>query len=645
MRQGISRTYLVGLALGLAVAGNLPAVATAHGTTGVAPAAGRAAGVSVAPPICLTPTTGPTGLGPPQEVLPGRGEVRVFAMQHHTVLSDATSYETIYQSLDRELRAQVDPYRAPDRPNIVVFNELNGLTYAVEGSRAKPARDNAASLTHIDHVLGQEGAAAIGAVAPAYAGPISYYATLPGFPIPTGQAQVVERLFTALTDTLVRAVVENSACLARAHHAYVVIGTPLPVLEGSACQGWYAGWPACPGWHASTRPQDTIALEDPDLAPAPSVYVADTPNVDNVELVFAPDGSLYDMQPKVNLTTTELTTLGWNQASPSTIHAIGLAGADAVRFPEVKMGIGISLDAFEVATSTVPCPPGRGGLTTANPYPQFMQCLDSKGVNLFLQPEWNSAATDCMSWTDYAEAGSTGGPTVCGAGWSWQPLSWMRSAWFSVQGRNPDGSFVFKNFRYAVNPFIVGHLFDVAGDGQTAIFSRFDPRAVSGWYAGDSSADLYKVAGPFTDRADSPEFAQFEGPQPGFLALASWVIPESSPAARYRTRTPALAPGDPGSLQSCEHGLAPDSGVTPAAAISRFGTDRCSENNYHSTSLVADLDLSSRSTSVAALGASLPLTSPGDPRWAALGGVLLLFLLGGGLILTERTLRAKHADP
>src|SRR5260370_39193475 len=105
------------------------------------------------------------------------------------------------------------------------------------------------------------------------------------------------------------------------------------------------------------------------------------------------------------------------------------------------MGIGISLDAFEVATGTVPCPPGRGGTAIANPYPQFMQCLDSKGVNLFLQPEWNAAIPDCMSWTDYAEAGSTGGGNPCGAGWSWQPLSWMRSAWLRVQSRNHDCSF------------------------------------------------------------------------------------------------------------------------------------------------------------------------------------------------------------
>src|SRR5207245_485202 len=67
----------------------------------------------------------------------------------------------------------------------------------------------------------------------------------------------------------------------------------------------------------------------------------------------------------------------------------------------------------------------------------------------------------------------------------WQPATWMASAWQAVQGTGPAG-FLFQNFRYAVNPFMVGNLFDVSGDGQSAIFARDDPRAVSYWYAGDS---------------------------------------------------------------------------------------------------------------------------------------------------------------
>jgi hypothetical protein len=298
------------------------------------------------------------------------------------------------------------------------------------------------------------------------------------------------------------------------------------------------------------------------------VYVADTANIDNVELVFSPDGTLYDLQPKVNLTPIELSPLGWHQASPATIHASPLFGVDAVRLPKIRMGIAISLDAFEdtIVRNADPC---------ANPL-AYMQCLDTKGVNVVLQPEFNDGTKQCMSWTDFAQACGT--PQA-----SWQPLSWMSSSWFAVQGRNPDGSFVFHNFEYAVNPFLVGNLFDVAGDGQSAIFARSDQRAARYWYAGDSDRTLYAQAGPYTDRPDDPQFAPLEGPQTGFLALMPWKVREGTAAALYRVRTPALPPADPGSLQSCEKGLAPGSGVSQTQSA------RCFEDGYFAGSLVADL--------------------------------------------------------
>ena len=604
------------VAAGAAVIALVGAVLSPVAAGATAPA-GSHPGAVVTPPTCPASTTGATGFDPPEKVLLGSGQARVFAMHHKTVLNDAASYGTIYASLDRAFRAQVDPYRATDHPNLVVFNELNGLTYGVEGSRGALARSNASTLTFIDQNVGVEGSSAIGIVALNYLPQIAYYnPPRPGFPATTSQPAVVERLFTAITDTMVRSVVENAACLAKAHGVYVMMGAPLPIVEGAACTGAYAGWPACPGWHRSTSVTDIAALQDPDLAPASYVYVADTPDIDNVELVFAPNGELYDMQPKVNITTMELQLLGWHQAGAATIHAIPLFGADATRFPSVQMGVGISLDAFENGTSATPCPPGAGGQAIVNPYPQFNQCLDSKGVTIYVQPEWNAAAAGCMSWTDFAEGQGATSSTACGAGWSWQPLSWMRSAWFTVQGRNPDGSFRYRNFRYAINPFIVGHLFDVAGDGQTAIFSRYDPRAPAGWYAGDSSVELYRAAGAYTDRGDNPAFVQFEGPQPGFLELTSWVIPESAPAAKYRKRTPELSAGDPGSLQSCEHGLAPGSGVT---------TGPCAEDNYHSTALVADLDLTYGPPPVTPAGGSgLPGTTTALIPW--------LFLLGGAAV-------------
>jgi hypothetical protein len=214
-----------------------------------------------------------------------------------------------------------------------------------------------------------------------------------------------------------------------------------------------------------------------------------------------------------------------------------------------------------------------------------MQCLDSKGVNVFLQPEFNDGGKACMSWTDFTED--------CGGRPSWQPLSWMRSAWGAVQARAPGGGFLFPHFQYAVNPFMVGNLFSISGDGQSAIFARDDQRARGGWYAGDGGDALYNgaVVGVYTDRADDPRYRRYEGPQPGFLALAGWVIPEAAPAARFRCKPVAampdcvagnnvLPPGDTGSLQSCEKGLAPGSNVTSGL---------CAENQYRATALVADL--------------------------------------------------------
>ncbi|MFN2463294.1 MAG: hypothetical protein ABR573_05260, partial [Candidatus Dormibacteria bacterium] len=259
---------------------------------------------------------------------------------------------------------------------------------------------------------------------------------------------------------------------------------------------------------------------------------------------------------------------------------------------------------------------------TSNPYPQFMQCLDSKGVNVFLQPEFNDGSAACMSWTDFTEN--------CGPTGSWQPLSWMRSAWSAVQGGR------FSNFRYAVNPFMVGNLFDIAGDGQSAIFSRDDARAGTGWYAGDRADALYNGAGvgTYTDRADDPAYRQFEGPRSGFLALTRWVIPESSAAAVYRCRPSSpqgtcpgsgLPAGDAGSLQSCEKGLAPGSGVTSGP---------CAENQYRVAAVVADLfpPPAAVTASTASPSTELPPTAAAPPwRWDLLlvwGSILPVTLAG-----------------
>ncbi len=106
------------------------------------------------------------------------------------------------------------------------------------------------------------------------------------------------------------------------------------------------------------------------------------------------------------------------------------------------------------------------------------------------------------------------------------------------------------------------------------------------WYVGDSSDALYNGTGvgTYTDRPDNARYRDFEGPKPGVLGLTSWTIRETDlPAALYRVKNPPLPAGNPGSLQSCEHGLAAGSCVAAGP---------CSENKYKASALIADMVLS-----------------------------------------------------
>jgi len=500
--------------------------------------------------------------GRPPVLVPGHGRLQVFAMQYLDDIPAMASYPSIARYVDCYFRRYVAPYRDPAVPGLVVFNELTSLAFGVEGSLGLPARAFATTPAatapgqRTGQPLGALGGA-IGLVAATHLRQLAYYAaTFPGATsaealgdvstVAAGGVRVpADRVFLALTDTYVRAIWDSFAAAARRYRVAVVVGAVLPVLNGTAaCAGnGYRGWVACPGWRSSTSPTDLAALADPDLLPGESrVDVAVTPNVENVALVFGPDGRLDDLQPKVNLTPIEL-EIGWSEAPPTTLHAIALRDAAGRTVPGVRLGIAISLDAFEHADRPHPCT-DRGSVVA---------CLAAQGVNVLLQPEFNDGTPECASWSDYSTAC---GPPV------WQQLGWMLSSFYDVEsGRYP-------SLRYAVNPFMVGNLYDLTGDGQSAIFARDDPRATSAAYVGDLR--------PVDRYPDPVGLAALEGPQPGFLAVAPWVL-----AGRVRD-DPALAPGDPRSLESCEDGLVPGSGVH---------TGTCRENGYLVTALVAELRL------------------------------------------------------
>lgn len=517
--------------------------------------------------------------------------MRVIAIQYKQSIPASATYASIDGYLDCYFTAYVAPYARSGEPVLVAFNELTGLAFGLEGSRGALARAFAATplATQLGAATGAPLGAlggAVGLVGASYAGPLAFYVLrFPAvYAVALAHDAVVaagggvqlpaQFVFLALTDTYVRTFVQTFSTLARRYRVTVVAGAALPVLtSSSACAAaGYRGWVACPGWRVSRNPLAVTLLSDPDLAKRPGpVYEALTPTVTNAAFFFAPDGRLYDIQPKVNLTATEL-ELGWQPAPPSTIHAIALYDRRLRRVRGVRLGVAISLDAFEHGTGPEPCAKAAA----------YLACLAAQHVNLLLQPEFNDGTAECASWSDYQKA--------CRTVPVWQPLEWMFSSWYDLEARLSDGRFLYPSFRYAVNPFMVGNLFDITGDGQTAIFARRDRRAHRGAYVGDSSGGLYARAGPFgpypdptsIDPLGSPlaprSLRALDGSKPGFLAALPWVLPA---AVLVRDR-PSLAAGDPRSLESCTDGLVAGSGV-------RGGP--CAENAYMPGAIIADLRL------------------------------------------------------
>src|SRR5579875_1126550 len=357
--------------------------------------------------------------------VPGRGDVQVFAIQFAQSIPAVASYASIDAYVGCYFRRYVAPYRDRRLPGLVVFNELSAISFGAEGSEGAPARAFAATPAAAaagqatNEPLGALGGA-IGLVAATHQRQLGYYALR--FPAGT---QSLARVFLALTDTYVRSIWGSFAADARRYRVSLIVGAPLPTLNGSAAcaAAGYRGWSACPGWRSTSSPLAVAALSDPDLGHVRSVYAADTPQVENVALVFSPAGRLVAIQPKVNLTAIEQ-EIGFTPAPIFTAQAIPLPGASRVR-----LGIAISLDAFEHAAASAPCQSAG----------DYVGCLAARGANLLVQPEFNDGTPHCPSWSSFESA--CGEPV-------WQPLDWMLSSWWDVRH--------FRAFRYAINPFMVG---------------------------------------------------------------------------------------------------------------------------------------------------------------------------------------------
>jgi hypothetical protein len=151
--------------------------------------------------------------------------------------------------------------------------------------------------------------------------------------------------------------------------------------------------------------------------------------------------------------------------------------------------------------------------------------MDRLDVDVVVQAEANSAR-----W-----AGPGGRST-------WQPLEWMDSTWRAVADPAV-------GFRYNITPHLVGNVFDIAFDGQSAITAR-----------GHDGRRRHYVGNARALDEDEQRWHRYAGGKREFLVLAPWVR-RDGPRDVLRARGAAMAPGS--------------------------GSDR--ENDYLQTAVYADL--------------------------------------------------------
>lgn len=453
-------------------------------------------------------------------VTPG-SPLRVFAMQYEQSPAYVKSYATFQHKMDCLIREYVLPHKGPG-VNLVVFNEDTGLATLATGSRGAVARALAASPLRgnptIDAKTGvpYAAAAALGSVGAAYVRSLVAYRTR----FPTEDPR--RAILTSATDTFVRGFATTFSRLARTYGVYVVAANNMA------------------NFRESTRAADIAAFSDPDLAAKyasgalKSVWVATSAGVWNEAFLWGPDdatalgistqqlgwldqqlgvptgkvfhrytangtydprSNLLAVNRKVPLTSIEQQFLALSNGDvspantgPFEIPALG----DAYRF-----GFAISLPAFEYGGkpfgSSPPADPCAPDGST------WMFCLDARGVNVVLQTEANPGP-----WQTPADGIGT------------QAVSWGASTLRAVTDPAV-------HFAYLVCPMMTGNLLDLPFDGQTSIMQR-----------GRIGTERH-YAGAAVPLPSDGDFARYAGDHSEFLALAPWVLDDTSATASEET--------------------------------------------------------------------------------------------------------------
>ncbi|GEM47822.1 nitrilase-related carbon-nitrogen hydrolase [Deinococcus cellulosilyticus] len=317
-------------------------------------------------------------------------EFRVHALQPQWEIAVYRSAETFQKWMRSQLMLAQTNFD-PERPNLVVLTELNGLPLAIRGSvlaQKAPSLQLALAASLIKHL------------------PESAYFAL------SKKVNIVQGLMLALAPENMQLYLRTCAELAREHQVYLLCGSSVhPRL---------------------TEQNGTIRMGAPELY--------------NQAVLLSPEGKVLGTWDKVHLTADEY-PLGMVDAP--------LKDLVTVPTPVGDIGVATSLDAFR---------------------PDVIEQLERTGTTVFLQPDANAT-----EWTGTEHGTSTTRP---------QPEAWLDSSWAVVQNS--------RTIQYAVNPMVVGNLFDVSFDGQSAIIGKAD------------------------QAANQQSYIMTE-PRAGFLALMPWV--------------------------------------------------------------------------------------------------------------------------
>ncbi|MBW3659676.1 MAG: hypothetical protein KY457_13630, partial [Actinobacteria bacterium] len=426
--------------------------------------------------------------------------LRVFALQFKQDIRHVETYDTFRTKMRCLMEEHVVPHLRPGLPGLVVYNEDIGLMTLGIGSRGEALREAAA--TPLRAPVGDD--APVGAAAALAMANAAYAPQVAAYQARFGPIDPRKQVFVAATDTFARAFSQTFADIARDYGVWVVATNNQADYE------------------ASTDPADIALFADPDLGDVEEVYVASSARVTNSTMLWGPEDvdpdaprgerNLVFVNEKVPITSLERDLIGIDEGPATGPEAKANAvGAEVAGY---RLGFATSLPAFrwgypfgERPADLEPC---------ADVRVSFMPCMDALGVDVVVQAEANPGR-----WAHTQPGG-------------WQPLEWMESTWRSVTEPTV-------GFRYNVTAHMVGNLFDIPFDGQSAITARAAGAAPQR-YVGNGEAQ-------FEPETDPQGYRVHLGDKDEFAVLADWVVPDDDRDA-LRAVAEALAPGSGDELEN-----------------------------------------------------------------------------------------------